>query len=275
MSLVLVLTLFGLGIPATQAICSPAAVTLRWLRLGDLISLSLLAAAIALALTDVGDRESIRPLLGPAIVLIVGAAAHLTAVQLGRRRAQWFIAAGVVLLVAVISILQPWLETPGRAAWSLAPWLDSAAKPLQVSGSAVAVLVSSVMLGGYLMTMLLGHAYLTAGGEMTQRPFMRLTQAMITAACLRAAIAIVGSWLWWRAMAAGDGSSIAIWDATLVIVRFGVGLLVPIVLTWMAMECVRIRSNQSATGILYVASILVLIGELTALTLMAEHGLPF
>ena len=45
------------------------------------------------------------------------------------------------------------------------------------------------------------------------------------------------------------------------------GLAAPLVLAWLVRSTVRIRSTQSATGLLYVALILVLFGELTAVFL--------
>jgi len=44
-----------------------------------------------------------------------------------------------------------------------------------------------------------------------------------------------------------------------------VGLVAPLVLTWMAWQTARIRSTQSATGILYVVVIFCFLGELTGL----------
>ena len=57
--------------------------------------------------------------------------------------------------------------------------------------------------------------------------------------------------------------------------RWFVGLIVPAVFVYMAHDCIRRRSTQSATGILYVAGVLVFIGELVALHLTRETGLPF
>ena len=56
--------------------------------------------------------------------------------------------------------------------------------------------------------------------------------------------------------------------------RWLVGLVVPAVFVYMAHDCVKRRSTQSATGILYVAGVLIFIGELMALYLVRETGLP-
>ena len=54
-----------------------------------------------------------------------------------------------------------------------------------------------------------------------------------------------------------------------------VGLGVPAAFVYMAHDCIRRRSTQSATGILYVAGVLVFLGEMVALYLVRETGLPF
>ena len=66
------------------------------------------------------------------------------------------------------------------------------------------------------------------------------------------------------------------WIATLLLtaaalwlpVRWGLGLLGPLLLAGMAWQTARIRSTQSATGILYVVVILCFVGELTSQLLL-------
>jgi hypothetical protein len=50
-------------------------------------------------------------------------------------------------------------------------------------------------------------------------------------------------------------------------VRWLLGFLGPLALTWMAWQTAKIRSTQSATGILYVVVIFCFLGELTSLIL--------
>ena len=57
--------------------------------------------------------------------------------------------------------------------------------------------------------------------------------------------------------------------------RYLVGFVVPAVFIYMAHDCIKRRSNQAATGILYVTGILLMIGELTGLWLVRQTGLPF
>jgi len=61
----------------------------------------------------------------------------------------------------------------------------------------------------------------------------------------------------------------------MMLIRWLVGLVVPAVFIYMAHDCIRRRSTQAATGILYVAGVLVFIGEIVALHLVRATGLPF
>ena len=56
--------------------------------------------------------------------------------------------------------------------------------------------------------------------------------------------------------------------------RIAVGLLAVGLFAYMVADCVRLRSTQSATGILYFASIFAYVGELANLQLIAQYGWP-
>ena len=56
--------------------------------------------------------------------------------------------------------------------------------------------------------------------------------------------------------------------------RWLVGLLVPCVFVYMTHDCIKRRSTQSATGILYAAVILTFIGELMSQLMSAETLYP-
>ncbi len=54
--------------------------------------------------------------------------------------------------------------------------------------------------------------------------------------------------------------------------RWGLGFLAPLLLGGMAWQTARIRSTQSATGLLYVVVIFCFLGELTGQLLQGETG---
>ena len=55
-------------------------------------------------------------------------------------------------------------------------------------------------------------------------------------------------------------------------VRIGVGLVLPTVFAYMTWQCVKLRSTQSATGILFFMSVLVVVGELASRYLADTAG---
>jgi hypothetical protein len=122
----------------------------------------------------------------------------------------------------------------------------------------------AIAAGGTLGAMLLGHSYLTARG-LSFAPLRRMAWLLFGILALRA-LAVAPVFL---------GSGLQMMDWVFLSLRAGLGLLVPLVLGWMVIQCVRIESNQSATGILYAMTVLVCVfGELVAAYLSVARGIP-
>ncbi len=278
MSLPLVLILLAYGIALSQTASNARAVTLHWLRLGDLVALSLLGIAGVAVLVDAPAQGAwALYIVGP--ILTAGAFLHLMLVQSGHRTAQRA-AIALVCAAVLLAFVLPYLI--GSLQWMQALPVQAPSTQAQPQGwprllIGPALVLTGWLTGGSLMTMLLGHAYLTSGSEMTQQPFIRLVQLLFFGLLARLAIALSGGlWPWWTARSGVGAEHTGDMIATLMIsARFLMGLLVPLVMTWMALQCVRIRSNQSATGILYVSSTMILVGEFIGLSMAAAHGLPF
>src|SRR5262249_54375253 len=115
---------------------------------------------------------------------------------------------------------------------------------------------------------LVGHFYLIAPA-MSLAPLLRLLRALFAAGLVRLAVAGAGLWHW-----TADPSLVNLETALWLVPRWGVGLVGPLALGWMAWEAAKIRSTQSATGILYVAVIFCFLGEMTGLLLLNKTGLP-
>jgi hypothetical protein len=127
---------------------------------------------------------------------------------------------------------------------------------------------SAGLLGASLSAMLLGHAYLISPG-MTIVPLQRLIALMGIALLGRILLAAVGLWQWTSEHPLGNlETETILWLSA----RWLLGIFAPIGLGWMAWETARIRSTQSATGILYVVVIVVFLGELTSLLLLEKTG---
>jgi hypothetical protein len=116
--------------------------------------------------------------------------------------------------------------------------------------------------------MLMGHAYLVMP-TMSMTPLLRLLATLAAALLARMAVAGVEWWSW----TAGPTRVTLEADKVLwLTLRWGVGFFGPLVLAWMAWQAARIRSTQSATGILYVVVIFCFIGEITDLLLQTPSA---
>jgi predicted hotdog family 3-hydroxylacyl-ACP dehydratase len=139
--------------------------------------------------------------------------------------------------------------------------------------TALAVLTLGGILGGLLIAavndaMLLGHAFLMVPGL----PVGSLRRAgLFTAGVVLARLLLLGGvLLFW------DGALARLLDQALIWFswRVAFGLLGPLVLLWMVKDTVRLENTQAATGLLYVAVAFALLGELAAVYLELELGIP-
>jgi hypothetical protein len=122
----------------------------------------------------------------------------------------------------------------------------------------------AIAAGGTAGAMLLGHSYLTARG-LSFTPLKRMAYLLFGLLLLRT-LSVAPAFL---------GSHLQMMDWVFLSLRVGLGLMVPLLLAWMVIQCVKIESNQSATGILYAMTVLVcLFGELIAAYLSVARGIP-
>ena len=138
-------------------------------------------------------------------------------------------------------------------------------------------LASSVfLLGAVLVAMNLGHWYLVVL-DMPFRYFRRFSILFGLSIVLKLVALMISLLIFGRQFpevihsTATDfitGNALFFWA------RIAIGLIVPGVLGVMVWQTVKIRSNQSATGLLYVAMVFVLFGELFAKYLLAISHLP-
>lgn len=200
------------------------------------------AAAMAVGLLAGRSRPE-APLWG---LLLAGALLVAIAVPRFRDRPR-ALTAGMVGF-GLLGVLLPPLEAPGVAGLAIASNLSGAA-----------------LLGGVAATMLLGHWYLVET-SLSIRPLSVGSSLFSGATALRIGVAAFA--LFYGGMAELRVASLSdlIYSTPALFFGFRIltGLLFPAFLALMIRNTVRIRSTQSATGLLYVALILVLFGELTA-----------
>lgn len=251
------------GVLLAAAVSNPREVTLQWLRLAGILALCGVALAIFFYLgrqpTGVSERY-LRVQWGTVIATAVAVLGQLAFVQMAFVRTQRVFAwlAFIMAVLAGCNLLHDIAVLRGPKLQAMI-W-----QTLACAGAAA-------MSGLLLMDMLLGHAYLTAS-KMTIAPFRRLNLVAAGVLVGRAILAI-GVTMVLHARQPEE----MLWGihGLLIGTRWLVGLAVPAVFLYMAHDCIKRRSTQSATGILYVAGVLVFIGEIIGLYLVRATGLPF
>jgi len=254
------LILLAGGVMLAATVADPKQVTLQWLRLAGIIALALAGVGMYFLLTRAGHATINTIILSLFIALVLG---QLAFVQVAWRSTQrWFAGISAVASIVGATLIIRQLTSP-----------EAQAVPQAVRGALQAIACAGVaaMTGFALMDMLLGHAYLTAS-KMTISPFMRLNRWLAGSVVFRAICAVVLAMALqaWRPVSM-LGGIYGLYIGT----RWLVGLVVPAAFVYMAHDCIKRRSTQSATGILYVAGILIFIGEIVGLYLVKETGLPF
>ena len=134
---------------------------------------------------------------------------------------------------------------------------------------------SSLLLGAVSVTMILGHWYLV-DTRLSIAPLRDGARWVSIAVVLRwAAVSFAlgyGGWEVLRVSRAAD--FILSTNGLFFMFRTLMGLVAPLLLSVLIWQTVKMRSTQSATGLLYVALILVLFGELVSQFLLVRTGFP-
>jgi len=169
-----------------------------------------------------------------------------------RRLAILAIAAGAAVLVA------------GAASWGAG----------QAAGALLLLqlVVLAAATGGGWAAMILGHWYLVTP-RLPEAPLVRFARALGLVVAAQLALFAI-----WTAVGAGPaglpgfGALHGSW-ALFVWLRLIVGLAMPLVVTWAAVQTARTRSMESATGLLYIDVGLIAAGTILAAGLYFGAGL--
>ncbi len=164
--------------------------------------------------------------------------------------------------VSAVTMLQTAVDARQLARWAV---------PLVV----LSQLLAALMLGSITVAWLLGHAYLTAT-KMTIAPLRHFSRMLSWTVAARLLFTLLSVTIAWQV--GGDPTSpilLRVGQSWLIVVlRVGVGLIAVAVFAYMVSDCVRLRSTQSATGILYFGSLMAYLGELASQQLLHELGWP-
>ena len=216
--------------------------------------------------------------------VLAGAAASLAiAIVLGRNRPErlaWVVLFGLTLALRLLHGrfgVSPRALAAAAAALGLA---GAVAPPLLAGGSGIGAALAATasfsaagLLGATAVTMVLGHWYLV-DTTLSIRPLAFGAALFLGASALRLAVTCLALLGGGAAALQVSVPSDLIYSTTALFFGFRAvtGLAAPAVLSLLVRSTVRIRSTQSATGLLYVALILTLFGELTAVFLETLTG---
>lgn len=211
-------------------------------------------AGIALAMVTVACVVG-RPLLGERPAVLMAWLVHGTAAALSISCLALAVGARMTENVRGAAFLAP--AVAGLAFAATTAWAGGGVL------LAAHLVTSAWVLGASLIAMTLGHWYL-ANAALSFDLLQRLTRFFVAGAIAKLVISGVyvvldAPRLW---QLTGEH-----FDGVFAMLRIGAGLIGGLTLALMAHSCAKLRSNQSATGILYVAVILVVIGEVTSLYL--------
>ncbi len=269
----------------------------------SLLSLFLTQAALGscLALLLVPPRAAgrgfFRYTLGQtAVLLILGAALWRNAPAQPAAR-PWVATAAVLLLVSAglfhLGRHRAGLATlaAGTLAAAVAAWLQTVSIVPEAGRSGGAALLfgldaltASLLLGSVIVAMILGHFYLNVPG-LAIAHLQRLSLLFLASVAARAAVVGASAFrsraslrplaeLLLDPAGVPPGSSLDPFVLVLLLVHVAAGLAGPAVMAVMTWRTATIASTQSATGILYVALIMVIMGELASRHLLATARLP-
>jgi len=240
-----------------------------YFQMNALVVLGLLSLAVAVVVLAPFHPFGSRPGFGwtSLAAALLGAFLYYAAIWQERwRLCRWLLTLSLAGCAAALLLAGPHLV----AAFPLLPHRGGLL--------AANLLASALLLGWSLITMLLGHWYLVAP-KLTFRHlsifgWVLLAVVGLRLAAVAASLAVasgVGELVEphpLRVLAGFDGQGVFFWF------RLLWGLAIPLALALMALHCARQRSNQSATGILYVLVVGAFIGEITGYYLSVTTGVP-
>jgi hypothetical protein len=235
---------FGWGLSAALVLTPPGLVPAGFYRVNLLVVLGLATFAALLARSAVPGGLWL-------LAVAAGVSAWLGSIVwlAGRPRAgMLFCVASAAAFAAAATLLPPDSATSGPATG----WVPFVR------------LLSGLVVGLTVHAMLLGHWYLNAPG-MRVDALRRMIDLALVAWAIQLAVAALSLAMQAEPVRMGDGPT----GPALVALRWLAGLAGLPVLLWLSRKTLDIPNTQSATGILYVACIAAIVGELTAQLLQA------
>jgi protein NrfD len=121
-------------------------------------------------------------------------------------------------------------------------------------------LISGLLLGSVVDGMILGHSYLNIPALPT-RFLMQFSILFLVSLLFQGSLTLFSILSGMKTDLVRSAFFLQSFDGLFLWVRLAVGIIGPLILAVMILATVRIRSTQSATGLLYIAMLLVVAGE--------------
>jgi len=262
--LFLFLTHLGIGIAASLVLVGKDAGA-KFFRFNAGLAATLLL--IALAFRPESDADPVLASVNRVPLLVATAALLVYWASIGRGLAAlrpvllWTTIGGGVVAMVIQGLA---LSAGGPAAPS----------PLLTVAS---FLASAALLGGACTAMILGHWYLVLP-SMDVKLLQWVVKFHIGSVALRTLVVAVVLWVAFTTWQAPSGAGYERYafsvDGVFLWQRLLFGLASPALLSYLTWETAKIRSTQSATGILYVDFFTVVVGEVLAKYLLVVTRVP-
>jgi hypothetical protein len=252
------------GILGVLALAPVRHIAVRYLRTISTLAIALSVATAVWAWLGSGPDRAPRWVFAVGTLSIVATMALLAASGSAPRRSIAFRISGAAGFATSFVFAIAWGDHTGL-------WPSNLTLATAIVGQAVGALV----LGSVTVSWLLGHAYLTATG-MPIDPLRTLSNVFFWATVVRVAwvvtiVTLVIQGVGGEPFAAARQRLMSEWLVGSM--RAGIGLVLLLTCAFMVRDCVRVRNTQSATGILYFASVAAYVGELSNQYLVRQTGI--
>lgn len=138
-------------------------------------------------------------------------------------------------------------------------------------------LTAAMFLGVFVLAMIFGHWYLVK--SMPKRLLARMAELLIFILAARLLVVLATFWIYSSQVSSGaaaidqlmdlwKGHGLFFWQ------RMLAGLGIPAVLSYMIWKTAKLGANQSATGLLYVGVVFVIIGEMISKYIFLLSSIP-
>lgn len=140
------------------------------------------------------------------------------------------------------------------------------------------LVTGAMFLGVFMLAMVFGHWYLVK--SMPKKLLRRMAEILIVILIVRVLVVALTMTVYGLEVEGGsaaisllmsfadNGQGMFFWMRTLI------GLFIPLILSFMIWSTAKIGANQSATGLLYVGVVFVIIGEMCSKYLFLVSGIP-